>query len=417
MSAVRAKSKPNRRREWRAMSAVGARSKPNREALSAVRCRAWQALALLVAALVLSSCGTWRGIANMPLPGGPGGGPGSYTIYAQMPDTLALNTNSRVRVADVDVGRVRKIELKTNWLATLTLELNKDVKLPRNASAKIGQTSLLGSQHVELAAPPEPSPQRLKNGDTIPLKNSSAYPTIERTLAGLALLLRGGGIANLETISNEVNNIVSGRADQIHDFLGKLDTFTSQLNQQRDDITRAIDSTNRLLSYVGGRSDVLDRVLTELPPLIKYFADKQDLLVNAADAVGRLSEVTDQYLAPVRGDLRSDLQSLQCPLKEVVRASPYLVPTLKFAFTAPFQIDSSFKVIRGDYVNALGTIDLTYAAIDNAILTGTGFAGSLRALEQSFGHDPEQMVPDVRYTPNPLSAPGGPYVERGDKNC
>ena len=41
-------------------------------------------------------------------------------IYVQMPDTLALNVNSRVRVADVFVGSVRSIELK-NWVATLTL--------------------------------------------------------------------------------------------------------------------------------------------------------------------------------------------------------------------------------------------------------------------------------------------------------
>jgi phospholipid/cholesterol/gamma-HCH transport system substrate-binding protein len=27
------------------------------------------------------------------------------------------------------------------------------------------------------------------------------------------------------------------------------------------------------------------------------------------------------------------------------------------------------------------------------------------------------MIPDVRYTPNPNDAPGGPLVERGDRNC
>ena len=43
----------------------------------------------------------WKGIANVPLPGGPGTGPDTMTIYVQMPDTLALNVNSRVRVADV----------------------------------------------------------------------------------------------------------------------------------------------------------------------------------------------------------------------------------------------------------------------------------------------------------------------------
>ena len=77
-----------------------------------------------MAAVVLTSCG-WRGIANVPLPVGPGTGLGSYTVYVQMPDTLALNTNSRVRVADVWVGTVRDIELK-NWVATLTLRISDE---------------------------------------------------------------------------------------------------------------------------------------------------------------------------------------------------------------------------------------------------------------------------------------------------
>ena len=33
--------------------------------------------------------------------------------------------------------------------------------------------------------------------------------------------------------------------------------------------------------------------------------------------------------------------------------------------------------------------------------TRAGLSRSLRALEQSFGRDPEAMIPDVRFTPNP----------------
>jgi phospholipid/cholesterol/gamma-HCH transport system substrate-binding protein len=378
-----------------------------------IRHRAWQGLALVLAALVLSSCG-WRGISNVAIPGGPGTGAGSYTLYVQTPDTLAINGNSKVMVADVYVGSIRAINLK-NWIATLTLGVDKKVKLPKNAIAKIGQTSLLGSQHVELAAPPNPSSELLKDGDTIPLKNSSSFPTTEQTLASLSLILRGGGIPNLEVLQNEVYNIFNGRGDQIRAFLGKLDTFTTRLNEQRDDITHAIDSTNRLLVYVGGRADVLDRVLTDIPPLIKHFADTQNLLVNAVDSVGRLSKAADQYLSEARGPLHTDLQSLQCPLRELGRASPYLIGALKLILTQPYDIDTIPKLMRGDYQNVSLTLDVTYSSIDNAFLTGTGLSGALRALEQSFGRDPETMIPDVRYTPNPNDAPGGPLVERADR--
>ena len=167
-----------------------------------------RACAMVMLAVVLTSCG-WKGIANVPLPGGPGTGADKMTIYVQMPDTLALNVNSRVRVADVFVGSVRSIELK-NWVATLTLDVQSNLKLPSNTLAKIGQTTLLGSQHVQLDTPPNPSNQLLKNGDTIPLQNSSSFPTTERVLASIGTILTGGGIPNLVTIQTEINNVLTG---------------------------------------------------------------------------------------------------------------------------------------------------------------------------------------------------------------
>jgi phospholipid/cholesterol/gamma-HCH transport system substrate-binding protein len=371
-----------------------------------------RAAGLVVVGLVLSSCG-WRGIANVPLPGGPGTGPDHMTVYVQMPDTLALNVNSRVRVADVYVGRVRSIELK-NWIATLTLDLQPGIKLPENSLAKIGQTSLLGSQHVQLDPPPDPSSQQLRNGDTIPLKNSSSFPTTERVLASIATIVRGGGISNLEVIQTEVNNLLTGRADQIREFLNRLDTFTYELNEQRNDITRAIDSTNRLLNIVGQRTSTLDRVLIEFPPLIRHFADTRDLFADAVESLGRISKAADDALAPTSDNLNTNLQNLQRPLKQLSKASPYLVGALKILLTAPFSIENVPKVVRGDYINVSLNVDLTLSSLDQGFLSGTGVAGMLRALEQAWGRDPATMIPDLRYTPNPHDAPGGPLVERGE---
>ena len=368
-------------------------------------------VALVAIALMLSACGSWRGIGNVPLPGGPGSGPEHLRIYVQMPDTLALNVNSRVRVADVYVGSVKAIQLK-NWVPTLTLDLQPGVKLPANATAKIGQTSILGSQHIELDAPPNPSPQLLKDGDTIPLKNASSFPSTERVLASISMILRGGGIADLEVIQTEVNNILMGRAPQIREFLNKLDTFTRELNEQRNDLTRAIDQTDRLLAIVAENNDTLDRVFTEFTPLVKHFADTKDLFADAVEALGRISKAADDALAPASDNIHTNLALLQRPLRELGKASPYLIGALKIMLTAPYNIENVPKVIRGDYINVSILADLTLSAIDNGLLSGTGVSGMLRALEQSWGRDPATMIPDVRFTPNPHDAPNGPLVER-----
>ncbi|WP_193376401.1 virulence factor Mce family protein [Mycobacterium sp. UM_CSW] len=380
--------------------------------MSAVRRGLALVLALLLIPVVLTSC-TWQGIANVPLPVGRGTGANRMTIYVQMPDTLALNTNSRVRVADVWVGTVRAIALK-NWIATLTLDLDPDVRLPANATAKIGQTSLLGTQHVELAAPKNPSAQPLRSGDTIALKNSSAYPTVERTLASVAVILNGGGLANLDAIQTEVVNVLDGHAGQVRELLTRLDTFVAELNRQRDDLIRAIDSTNELLTIVANRDDTLEKVLTEIPPLIQHFADTRNLFADATESLGRFSDVANRALADTRPNLNRSLQSLQRPLSQLGLASPYVVGALKLGLTAPFNIDHITQVIRGDYVNLSPVLDLTLSSLDNAMLSGTGFSGALRALEQAWGRDPNTMIPDVRYTPNPNDAPGGPLVERGE---
>jgi phospholipid/cholesterol/gamma-HCH transport system substrate-binding protein len=336
------------------------------------------------------------------------------TIYVQTPDTLALNTNSRVRVADVFVGTVRRIELK-DWVPTLTLDIEPGIELPANATAKIGQSSILGTQHVELAAPANPSPERLRDGATIPLKNSSAFPTIERTLASVATVLRGGGIPNLEVIQTEVNNLLTGNADQIRAFLTNLDTFTDRLNQQREDIARAIESTNKLITYVASRNNTLDQLLVDLPPLMDYLAGARDRVSDAVIALGRFNKITGESLSAAQADLQTNLAVLQRPLKQLGRGAPFFLDAMRLIITNPYPLDNIPKVIRGDYINLSLGVDLTLSAIDNGLLTGTGVQGMLRALEQSWGRDPQTMIPDVRYTPHPnMTDGGGPFVERGE---
>ena len=48
-----------------------------------------RALVLLVVAMVLTSCG-WRGIANLPVPVGPGTGKGAMTVYVQVRNKLVV---------------------------------------------------------------------------------------------------------------------------------------------------------------------------------------------------------------------------------------------------------------------------------------------------------------------------------------
>ena len=116
------------------------------------------AAALIVACLSAIPGCEWRGLNSLSLPGTEGGGDGSYTIQAQLPDVVVIQQNTRVRVADVNVGNVTKIEVQ-DWHALVTMRIDGDVHLPANSTAKVGQTSLLGSMHIELAPPTDEPPR------------------------------------------------------------------------------------------------------------------------------------------------------------------------------------------------------------------------------------------------------------------
>ena len=144
--------------------------------------------------------------------------------------------------------------------------------------------------------------------------------------------------------------------------------------------------------------------------MVEHFDKQRNLFADTVEAVGRISNVTDQTFTASRGDLHQDLQDLQRPLKQLGRAAPYLVDALTLLLSPPFSIDSVPKIVRGDYINVSGALDLTLSTVDNAIFTGTGFSGALRALEQSWGRDPRRWFPTSVTRPNPADAP----VERGE---
>ena len=173
---------------------------------------------------------------SLPLPGTEGNGPGSYQVQAQLPDVTNIQPNSRVRVGDVTVGTVTKIE-RQGWHALITMRLNGEVSLPANATAKIGQTSLLGTLHVELAPPTDTPPEgRLHNGSLIPLAHAGAYPSVEQTLSVASMLFNGGGLGQIQDITAAFSTAFAGRENDLRGLIRQLDTFigASQRPKERN---------------------------------------------------------------------------------------------------------------------------------------------------------------------------------------
>ncbi|MGH3556330.1 MAG: virulence factor Mce family protein [Mycobacterium sp.] len=364
------------------------------------------ALAILFVA-ALSGCGAIRdfhGANSLPLPGTRGGGPGAYTIQAQLPDVQNLKQNSRVRVNDVTVGNVTKIEAQ-GWHALVTMTLDGDVDLPANAIATTGQTSLLGSVHVELAAPRDVPPAgKLKNGSLIPLSSGRAYPSTEQTLAAVSLVLNGGGLGNVQDVTKALSTAFSGREQDLRSLIGQLDKFVGYLNEQRDDIIAATESLNNLVGQFADQKPVIDKALKTIPDALAVLKDQRKNLTDALSELGKFSALAADSVNQTKQNLVKELKDLGPVLQSLADAGPALTHSLDFFSTYPFAKPTISKWIRGDYGNLTAIFDMTLSRLDSDLLTGTFLEGELTELELQWGRTVGQ-VPSPYTARNPLIAP------------
>jgi phospholipid/cholesterol/gamma-HCH transport system substrate-binding protein len=367
------------------------------------------AILVIIIVTAMPGCG-WRGLNSLPLPGTQGNGPGSYVIQAQMPDVNNIQPNSRVRVADVTVGHVTKIE-RQGWHALVTMQLNREVNLPANATAKIGTTSLLGSYHIELGLPKGEVPHgKLGAGSVIPLARGGAYPSTEQTLAALSLVLNGGGLGQVQDITEALSTAFRGREQDLRGLIGQLDKFTAYLNDQSGDIIAASESLNHLVSKFAAQQPVLDQALATVPDALAVLNDERGKLVEAADQLSKFSALTADAVNKSKANLIKELTQLGPVLESLANAGPALTRSLSLLATFPFPNETFQNFQRGDYANLTAIVDLTLSRIDQGLLTGTRWECHLTQLElqwgRTIGQFPSPCTAGYRGTPgNPLVVP------------
>jgi phospholipid/cholesterol/gamma-HCH transport system substrate-binding protein len=357
----------------------------------------------MVGLAVLSGCG-WRGLNSLPLPGTAGGGPGSYTVQVQLPDVTTLQQNSRVRVNDVTVGNVNRIE-RQGWHALLTLQLAGDVDLPANATAKLGQSSLLGSVYIELAPPTGIAPQgKLRQGSLIPLSSAGMYPTTEQTLSAASLLLNGGGVGQIQEITQTLSTAFAGREQDLKSLINQLDKFVAYLNDQSGDIIAATDKVNNLVGQFAADKPVVDRALKAIPDALAVLKDQRAQLVDAVDQLGKFSALIAKAVNQTKENLVAELREVGPVLNSLANSGLALTRALSQIATFPWANETMDKWIRGDYANLTAVIDLTLSRIDASLFTGTRWEGNLTELEMQWGRTIGQM-PSPYTAGNPLIRP------------
>ncbi|MEZ0363054.1 MCE family protein [Mycobacterium sp. pUA109] len=336
--------------------------------------------------VLLAGC-QFGGLNSLNMPGTAGHGKGSYTVTVELPDVATLPQNSPVMVDDVTVGSVSGIDAVQRpdgtFYAAVQLALDPNVRLPANATARVAQTSLLGSQHVELAAPQDqPASGRLGNGATIPVARTGRYPTTEEVLSSLGVVVNKGNLGALQDITDEAYAAVANRAGSFAGLIPRLAELTGSLDRQTADIIATADGLNRAAEVLARNAERLGATLESLPGALKVLNDNRTNIVDAFAALGSLATVASRVLAQTKDDFAADFKDLYPVIKAFADHANDLVSALPLITTFPFVGKYIKNAVRGDFLNVFVTFDLTLRRLGETVFTTGAFDPNMQHMDE-----------------------------------
>ncbi|WP_051289045.1 MCE family protein [Mycobacterium sp. URHD0025] len=379
-------------------------------------------LAIGSGAMLLAGC-QFGGLNSLNMPGTAGHGSGSYNVTVQLPDVATLPQNSPVMVDDVTVGSVSGLDAVQRpdgtFYAAVQLSIDGDVKLPANAVARVAQTSLLGSQHVQLSEPvDEPAQGRLGEGSNISLKQTSRYPTTEEVLSSLGMVVNKGNLGALQDITDEAYAAVAGRAGSFAELIPRLAELTASLDQQTNDIIAAADGLNRFASILARSKDNLGRTLDTLPGALKVLNENRSNMVEAFTALRGFAEVGSRILSETKDDFAADIKDLYPVIKAFNDNADDFIKDLEFLPTFPFHYKYLRNAVRGDYLNVFVTFDLTLRRFGESIFTTGGFDPNMKHLDEVI-NPPDWLTGEMAnlsgQAADPFKIPAGTATQHEEK--
>ena len=345
----------------------------------------------------------FHGLNSLPLPGAVGRGPDADTYHVELANVITMESNSPVMIDDVVVGSVGPMTVK-DWHADVQISVKHDLVIPANVEASIGQTSLLGSMHLELNPPlGQPGVGRLRPGATIPLSRSSTYPSTEQTLSSLSLIINGGGLSQIGEIIHNFSAALAGRGGAVRDLINRFDTFVGTLDQQRDNIVASIQALDQLGGTFAAQHDVITQALRKLPPALDVLIKERPRLTAALDGLRKFSNTATGLINDTQADLVRNLKNLEPTVKGLAEVGPEIDTALAALSVFPFTQNFVDRAVRGDYFNLHVILDLTIPKLKSGLFLGT-----------HWGQLGEQLIPApgdppyLQYTRDPLHGGFGP---------
>jgi phospholipid/cholesterol/gamma-HCH transport system substrate-binding protein len=217
-----------------------------------------------------------------------------------------LKGGNFVRIAGVEVGKVKDMTLHKDGTVTVVFTVDKGLPLTEGTRAAVRYENLIGDRYLALEDGPG-SVRKLQPGQTIPKEQTSPALDVDALIGGFRPLFRALDPDQVNALSGQLLKVFQGQGGTIASVLSQTSALTTTLAGRDDLIGQVINNLNTVLDTFATRDGQFAEGLDRLSELVAGLGDRKTDITNGL-----------AYLNAAAGSVSDLLLAARQPLKETV---------------------------------------------------------------------------------------------------
>jgi phospholipid/cholesterol/gamma-HCH transport system substrate-binding protein len=227
---------------------------------------------------------------------------GEKSYKAVFTTVSGLSGGNFVRIAGVEVGKVKHISINNDGNAVVEFGIDDSVVLTDGSKAYVRYDNPIGGRFLELEDGPGAG-KVLQAGATIPLDRTRPALDLDAVIGGFRPLFRALSPDQVNTLSSELIQAFQGQGATINSLLSETAAFTNTLADRDTLIGEVIVNLNTVLGTLGGQSDQLAKTVDSLSTLMGGLAARKTDIANSIAysnaAAATVADLLEQARPPI----------------------------------------------------------------------------------------------------------------------
>jgi len=245
------------------------------------------------------------------------------TYNAVFSSVSGLKDGNFVRIAGVEVGKVRNISIRDDTTVNVEFATDKSVVLTEGTRAVIKYQNVVGDRFLALEEGPG-GVKPLQPGQAIPLERTQPALDLDALIGGFRPLLRALDPDQANALTGQLIAVFQGQGPTISAFLAQTASATSTLADRDQLIGDVINNLNVLLGSLGDESTQLDSAVDSVAQLVKALADRKEDVRNGVAYIDAAAGSIEDLLSQARPPLQNTVHHLDRVAGTVVADHEYV---------------------------------------------------------------------------------------------